>query len=155
MDTGSFPGDRAAGAWRWPPTPSSAEVEGRVKLYIYSPSGPSWPALGWALPLPLLNLVYFNAYILKKQIKANRIVINYRGINMFICPLCSGLLLWHPVALQVVVIGHEAYSFLIQVNTDEFRRCFNPLNAELNPIRHLLALVGTRHIVHVSRIRVN
>ena len=32
---------------------------------------------------------------------------------------------------------------------------FNPLNAELNPIRHLLAMVGARHIVHVSRIRVN
>ena len=32
---------------------------------------------------------------------------------------------------------------------------FNPLNTELNPIRHLLALVGARHIVHVSRIRVN
>ena len=31
---------------------------------------------------------------------------------------------------------------------------FNPLNAELNPIRHLLALVGARHTVHVSRIRV-
>ena len=31
---------------------------------------------------------------------------------------------------------------------------FNPLNAELNPIRHLLALVGARHIGHVSRIRV-
>ena len=29
----------------------------------------------------------------------------------------------------------------------------NPLNAELNPIRHLLALIGARHIVHVSRIR--
>ena len=30
----------------------------------------------------------------------------------------------------------------------------NPLNAELNLIRHLLALVGARHFVHVSRIRV-
>ena len=30
----------------------------------------------------------------------------------------------------------------------------NPLNAELNPIHHLLAFVGARHIVHVSRIRV-
>ena len=29
------------------------------------------------------------------------------------------------------------------------------LNAELNPIRHLLALVGDRHIVHDSRIRVS
>ena len=32
---------------------------------------------------------------------------------------------------------------------------FNPLNAELNPIRHLLALAGARHFVHVSRMRVN
>ena len=35
------------------------------------------------------------------------------------------------------------------------RYTINPLNAELNPIRHLLALVGARHIVHVSRIRAN
>jgi len=31
----------------------------------------------------------------------------------------------------------------------------NPLNAELNPIRHLLALAGAHHFVDVSRIRVN
>jgi hypothetical protein len=30
----------------------------------------------------------------------------------------------------------------------------NPLNAELNPICHLLALLGAHHIFHVSRIRV-
>ena len=30
----------------------------------------------------------------------------------------------------------------------------NPLNAELNPICHLLALVGAHHIVRVTRIRV-
>jgi len=33
--------------------------------------------------------------------------------------------------------------------------CFNPLNAELNPICHLLALLGAHHILHVSRRRVN
>jgi hypothetical protein len=32
---------------------------------------------------------------------------------------------------------------------------FNPLNAKLNPIHHLLALLGAHHILHVSRIRVN
>jgi len=32
---------------------------------------------------------------------------------------------------------------------------FNPLNAELNPICHLLTLLGAHHILHVSRIRVN
>ena len=31
---------------------------------------------------------------------------------------------------------------------------FNPLNAELNTICHLLALVEARHILHVSRVRV-
>jgi len=30
----------------------------------------------------------------------------------------------------------------------------NPLNAELNPICHLLTLLGPHHILHVSRIRV-
>ena len=30
----------------------------------------------------------------------------------------------------------------------------NPLNVELNPIRHLLALVGARHIVHIIWVRV-
>jgi len=32
---------------------------------------------------------------------------------------------------------------------------FNPLNAELNTICHLLALLGAHYILHVSRIRVN
>jgi len=31
----------------------------------------------------------------------------------------------------------------------------NTLNAELNPICHLLALLGSHPILHVSRIRVN
>ena len=31
----------------------------------------------------------------------------------------------------------------------------NPLNAELNPVCHLPALLGAHHILHVSRIRVN
>jgi hypothetical protein len=32
---------------------------------------------------------------------------------------------------------------------------FNPLKAELNPICHLLVLLGAHLIFHVSRIRVN
>jgi len=32
---------------------------------------------------------------------------------------------------------------------------FNTLNAELNPICHLMALLGAHHIIHVSRVRVN
>jgi len=33
--------------------------------------------------------------------------------------------------------------------------CTNPLKAELNPVCHLLALLGAHHILHVSRVRVN
>jgi len=36
-----FPGDKAAGPLRWPPT--SAEVKERVELYFYFPSGRSLP----------------------------------------------------------------------------------------------------------------
>jgi len=44
-------------------------------------------------------------------------------------------------------------------NRNEYKEYFlagggNPLNVELNPICHLLALLGAHHILHVSRIRV-
>jgi len=35
-----------------------------------------------------------------------------------------------------------------------FHNFINPLNAELNPICYLLALLGAHHFLHVSRIRV-
>ena len=52
MGTGSFPGVKRPGSGVEHPPPSTAEVEGRVELYLYSPSGPSWPVLRW-------NLLYF------------------------------------------------------------------------------------------------
>jgi len=33
-------------------------------------------------------------------------------------------------------------------------KIINPLNADLNPICHLLALLGAHHILHASGIRV-
>ena len=53
-----FIGGKAAGAWLWPPTPSSADVKERVDLYLYSPSGPSWPLIGWTL----ITSLYRNYY---------------------------------------------------------------------------------------------
>ena len=41
-----FPGCKAAGASCWPPTPSKYRGHERVGLYLYSPSGPSWSAIG-------------------------------------------------------------------------------------------------------------
>jgi hypothetical protein len=57
-----LPVGKAVGAWRWPPTPSSAEAKERVELYIYSPLGPSWPVLGGSYPehlLPYNTQVYY------------------------------------------------------------------------------------------------
>ena len=50
MGTGSFPGVKRPGRC-FDHLP--AEVEGRVELYLYSPSGPSWLVIGRTLPLPL------------------------------------------------------------------------------------------------------
>ena len=42
---------------------------------------------------------------------------------------------------------------VFQIKVMQVQR-FNPLNAELNPICHLLALLGVHQFLHVSRIRV-
>ena len=49
----SFPGVKRPGRSVDHLPLSSAEVKERVELYLYSPSGSSWLALGWNLPLPL------------------------------------------------------------------------------------------------------
>ena len=50
---------KAAGAWCWPPTPSSAEVKEREQLNLYSNSGPSWPVIGWTVLYWLLGVNLF------------------------------------------------------------------------------------------------
>ena len=46
MDTGSFSGVKLPGRGVDHPPPSIAEIKERAELYLYSPSGPSWPVLG-------------------------------------------------------------------------------------------------------------
>jgi hypothetical protein len=45
----SFPGVKRPGRGVDHPPKSSAKVKERVQLYLYSPSGSSWPVLGWTL----------------------------------------------------------------------------------------------------------
>ena len=59
MGTGSFLGVKRPGRVADHPPPSSAEVEGRVELYICSPSGPSWPVLGGTLPFSSPNGILY------------------------------------------------------------------------------------------------
>ena len=58
IGTESLPGVKRPGHGIDHPPPSNAEVKERVELYLYSPSGPSWPVPGWPLPLPLHGKTY-------------------------------------------------------------------------------------------------
>jgi len=49
----------------------------------------------------------------------------------------------------------ECTEHINQLIKDSRKFTVNPLNAKLNPICHLLALLGAQHILHVSMIRVN
>jgi hypothetical protein len=46
------------------------------------------------------------------------------------------------------------FTFLLSSCVPIKNNDINPLNAKLNPVCHLLALLGAHHIFHVSRIRV-
>ena len=76
-------------------------------------------------------------------------------INKYLCMAKRSLLSRCP---RTVFREVTSYSLVAVI---KFRRklmfswfAISPLNAELNPISHMLALVGAHHIVHVSRIRV-
>ena len=56
MGTGSLPGVNRPGRGAEHPPPSSAEVEGRVQLYLYSTSRPSWPVTGWTFTFAYMIL---------------------------------------------------------------------------------------------------
>ena len=63
---GLFPRGKAAGVWRWPPTPYSAEVKERVGLYLCSSSLPSCPVVGRTLHLPsekILETIYSTFFV--------------------------------------------------------------------------------------------
>jgi hypothetical protein len=57
-------------------------------------------------------------------------------------------------AFQCVGYDKKKYMCIYIYINDIYHNCVNPLNAELNPICHLLALLGAHPILHVCRIRV-
>jgi len=61
MGTGSFLGVKQPGRGIYHPPPSSAEVKERVGLNLYSPLGPLWLMLGWALPF-LFSFLWFKEF---------------------------------------------------------------------------------------------
>ena len=66
---------------------------------------------------------------------------------------------WTPQISSFLADYHTAKYMLANfivcaVNSQHSLHLVNTLNAKLNPICHLLALLGAHHILHVSRIRV-
>ena len=55
------------------------------------------------------------------------------------------------ISIMIVTFSFQG----VQVTPVDTNIWINPLKAELNPICHLLALLGAHLIFHVSRIRVN
>ena len=53
----------------------------------------------------------------------------------------------------VINSGHPVAN-IFATSKDYLFQGINSLNAELNPTCHLLTLLGVRHILHVSKIRV-
>ena len=54
-----------------------------------------------------------------------------------------------------MVLGFDyVCTSVLHLEADALAHVLNPLNAELNPICHLLALLGAHHIFHVSGLRV-
>ena len=114
-----FPGGKEDGAWSWTPTPISAEVKERIQLYLYSPSGPSWPVLGWTLPLPL------------------PLVVSVRSS-------CCREYLWshHTLFLQIILITYVSFFFNMHMHA------FYPLGVFMRFVRlseHKMVDLPTQH----------
>jgi len=72
-------------------------------------------------------------------------IIYYSFLNLFDQIVYKHIIRW-------LVFQLNLYSLVVTVRTTSVN--INTLNAELNPICYLLALLGAHHFLHVSRIRV-
>jgi hypothetical protein len=69
-------------------------------------------------------------------------------------PRCSTFT--HGQNQHYVPLSHDCKLLLVSLISNSHDCALDTylLNAELNPICHLLALLGAHHILHVSRVRV-
>ena len=107
---GLSPGVKRPGRRADNPPPSNCRGQERIELYLYSPSGPSWPVMGAPLPLPLhINSQYITTW---RVILADAYVTVFRSLFvrcgvlytvqvnaaqccalLLLCPLCER---WKP-----------------------------------------------------------
>jgi hypothetical protein len=72
------------------------------------------------------------------------------------CLMCTSFILKFALAVVQHYFWYYKWCSARFVLGEVYKLIFivNPLNSVLNPICHLLALLGARHILHISRIRV-
>jgi len=94
---------------------------------------------------------YRRQYIWIKSLK-KKLCIFWFFLHMKMNSLKTGSTNWkHLVPIQHIRGPTQNFREFARNNMNTY---FNPLNAELNPICYLLALLGAHHFLHVSRIRV-
>jgi hypothetical protein len=85
MGTGSFPGVKQSGRGVDHPPPSSGEVKERVELYLYSPSGPSWPVLGYLGSRTVITVMQFFQLTMFMAYIFHEIVISWLTSRTVLC----------------------------------------------------------------------
>ena len=104
------------------------------RRYLYIQGGKKWH---------LLTNLSLTSIILLMLFVQNRVLILY--IVFFL-------------QFVIFICGVDPRSVHVRYSHQKAKRArlgsINPLNAELNPIRHLLALAGADHFVHVGSLRV-
>ena len=95
------------------------------------------------------NLICSQALIVIHGLTKEMLLSIYVSVLFISCPFIPNYIVFQTTQF------FKAYKLRPLVWSGHFRRQnFNPLNAELNPVCYLLALLGAHHFLHVSRIRV-
>jgi hypothetical protein len=82
MGTSSLPGVKRPGCGVYRPPTSSAEVNKRVELHLYFPSGPSWPVLEY---LQIIVAIKFFMFKSKKEYSLSSSIYHRYGEIIIAC----------------------------------------------------------------------
>ena len=129
MGTGSFLGVKRPGHGADHPPPSKCQGHERVELYIYSPSGLSWPVIGRTL----LYLFYVINCKWEGIIVLHIADLFQQRIIVFKCNFCEHwcvypILPWISILFHLLPFTHSHFHFLIIV---EFETPMQWINIEL------------------------